>query len=115
MLVYASFSSKESTVLISHSLYTSFNKVDTNNRMLKLNNHRDINLDSGLVSLIIPLEIKQLDFFQSCLALRYEALVMRDEKATAHPELQVACTEWLTFAEHSLENGFYSITNQVKF
>ncbi|KAI3461679.1 hypothetical protein Pfo_018342 [Paulownia fortunei] len=50
---------------------------------------------------------------ESCLALRYEALVMRDQKTTAHPGLQVTCNEWLTFAEHSLENGFSSIANQA--
>ncbi|KAH6765705.1 hypothetical protein C2S52_016688 [Perilla frutescens var. hirtella] len=48
-----------------------------------------------------------------CLALRYEALVMRDERATTHPELQVTRKEWSTFAEHSLENGFHSIANQA--
>ncbi|GFP80572.1 hypothetical protein PHJA_000200600 [Phtheirospermum japonicum] len=50
---------------------------------------------------------------ESCLALRYEALVMREEKSTTHPELRVTCKEWLTFAEHSLENGFNSIANQA--
>ncbi|KAL6532590.1 hypothetical protein OROHE_014012 [Orobanche hederae] len=50
---------------------------------------------------------------ESCLALRYEALVMREEKATTHPGLRVTCNEWLTFAEHSLENGFHSIANQA--
>lgn len=54
-------------------------------------------------------------FWQSCLALRYEALVMRDERATLRPELQVTSNEWLIFAEHSLENGFYSIASQVNF
>ncbi|KAG6403570.1 hypothetical protein SASPL_135795 [Salvia splendens] len=52
---------------------------------------------------------------ESCLALRYEALVLRDEMATIHPELQVTSKEWLTFTEHSLENGFHSIANQVNF
>ncbi|KAL3616214.1 hypothetical protein CASFOL_039604 [Castilleja foliolosa] len=50
---------------------------------------------------------------ESCLALRYEALVMREEKATTHPGLRVTCKEWLTFAEHSLENGFNSIANHA--
>ncbi|KAL8525788.1 hypothetical protein ACS0TY_015141 [Phlomoides rotata] len=50
---------------------------------------------------------------KSCLALRYEALVLRDERATAHTWLQVSSKEWLTFAEHSLENGYYSIANQA--
>lgn len=35
--------------------------------------------------------------------------------ATIHPELQVTSKEWLTFTQHSLENGFHSIANQVNF
>ncbi|KAK6122156.1 hypothetical protein DH2020_044107 [Rehmannia glutinosa] len=50
---------------------------------------------------------------ESCLALRYEALVMREQKTTTHPGLQVTCNEWLTFVEHSLENGFHSIANHA--
>ncbi|KAK4412442.1 protein DOUBLE-STRAND BREAK FORMATION [Sesamum alatum] len=72
-----------------------------------------------------PVEIKLLcaDFLihifaiigdvESCLTLRYEALTLREQKATTYPELQVACKEWLTFAEHSAENGFHSIANQA--
>ncbi|KAG6401373.1 hypothetical protein SASPL_138228 [Salvia splendens] len=52
---------------------------------------------------------------ESCLALRYEALVLRDEMASIHPYLQVTSKEWLTFTEHSLENGYHSIANQVNF
>ncbi|CAA2991837.1 uncharacterized protein LOC111384186 isoform X1 [Olea europaea subsp. europaea] len=50
---------------------------------------------------------------QSCLSLRYEAFVMREQKATTDPRLQVSCTEWLTFAEHLLDHGFYSIANKA--
>ncbi|XP_042015823.1 protein DOUBLE-STRAND BREAK FORMATION-like isoform X2 [Salvia splendens] len=50
---------------------------------------------------------------ESCLALRYEALVLRDEMASIHPYLQVTSKEWLTFTEHSLENGYHSIANQA--
>ncbi|KAK4493033.1 hypothetical protein RD792_018153, partial [Penstemon davidsonii] len=50
---------------------------------------------------------------ESCLALRYEALLMREQNATPHPKLRVSYKEWLNFAEHSLENGFYSIANKV--
>ncbi|XP_022864216.1 uncharacterized protein LOC111384186 isoform X2 [Olea europaea var. sylvestris] len=49
----------------------------------------------------------------SCLSLRYEAFVMREQKATTDPRLQVSCTEWLTFAEHLLDHGFYSIANKA--
>ncbi|OUZ99165.1 hypothetical protein BVC80_9077g107 [Macleaya cordata] len=47
--------------------------------------------------------------FQSCLALKYEALILREQKCLNHESLQVSYEEWLTFAEDSLNNGFYSI------
>ncbi|PIN25438.1 hypothetical protein CDL12_01817 [Handroanthus impetiginosus] len=50
---------------------------------------------------------------ESCLALRYEALVMREHRTATHPGLQVTCGEWLNFAEDSLENEFHSIANQA--
>ncbi|RZC78118.1 hypothetical protein C5167_002283 [Papaver somniferum] len=60
-----------------------------------------------------------LDFFvrafalsgdvESCLALKYEALVIRDQKCVNQEDYQVTYEEWLTFAEDSLKNGFYSI------
>ncbi|KAJ9698771.1 hypothetical protein PVL29_007705 [Vitis rotundifolia] len=60
-----------------------------------------------------------LDFFvrafalagdvESCLALRYEALVLRELKSTSYQWLQVSHIEWLTFAEQALDNGFYSV------
>ncbi|KAL3850571.1 hypothetical protein ACJIZ3_012453 [Penstemon smallii] len=51
--------------------------------------------------------------FESCLALRYEALIMREQNTTPNPKLRVSYKEWLNFAEHSLENGFYSIANKA--
>ncbi|PIA59537.1 hypothetical protein AQUCO_00400436v1 [Aquilegia coerulea] len=60
-----------------------------------------------------------LDFFvrafalvadvESCLALRYEALLLRDRISVNHTWLRVSYEEWLTFARDSLDNGFYSI------
>ncbi|XVF05800.1 hypothetical protein REPUB_Repub05bG0203800 [Reevesia pubescens] len=46
---------------------------------------------------------------ESCLALRYEALVLREHKSQIHQWLQISHLEWLNFAEQSLENGFYVI------
>ncbi|KAL6204354.1 hypothetical protein ACLB2K_021622 [Fragaria x ananassa] len=46
---------------------------------------------------------------ESCLALRYEALVLRDLKSTAQQWLKVPHLEWLNFAQQLLDNGFYSI------
>ncbi|KAG6583341.1 Protein DOUBLE-STRAND BREAK FORMATION, partial [Cucurbita argyrosperma subsp. sororia] len=45
----------------------------------------------------------------SCLALRYEALNFRELKSFNQPRLQVSHAEWLNFAEHSLNTGFFSI------
>ncbi|XP_073146485.1 protein DOUBLE-STRAND BREAK FORMATION [Henckelia pumila] len=50
---------------------------------------------------------------ESCLALRYEALVMREQKTKTHPGLQVSSEEWQTLAEHLIQNGFYSVANKV--
>uniref|UniRef100_A0A7C8Z436 Uncharacterized protein n=2 Tax=Opuntia streptacantha TaxID=393608 RepID=A0A7C8Z436_OPUST len=64
-----------------------------------------------------------LDFFvrafaivsdvESCLVLRYEALVMRDSKSISYLDLRVSCTEWLKFAQDAFDNGFYSITSKA--
>lgn len=48
------------------------------------------------------------------MALRYEALVLRDLKSTSCEWLQVSHLEWLTLAEQLLENGFYAIAGKVK-
>ncbi|KAJ8559451.1 hypothetical protein K7X08_003509 [Anisodus acutangulus] len=50
---------------------------------------------------------------ESCLALRYEALFMREQKATSDQWLLVSYSEWLTFAEHSLESGYCSIAKKA--
>ncbi|CAK9174212.1 unnamed protein product [Ilex paraguariensis] len=50
---------------------------------------------------------------ESCLALRYEALVLRELKATSDRRLQVSYREWLTFAEHLLDNEFYAIARKA--
>ncbi|RAL42329.1 unnamed protein product [Cuscuta campestris] len=50
---------------------------------------------------------------ESCLALRYEALLLRERKAPTDQNLRVSCIEWLTFAEHSFQNGFCSIARMA--
>ncbi|GJN13990.1 hypothetical protein PR202_gb00758 [Eleusine coracana subsp. coracana] len=50
---------------------------------------------------------------ESCLAMRYEALVLRDAKYSNHLQLQVSREEWLTFAKDSLDNGFYAIASKA--
>ncbi|XP_020524654.1 uncharacterized protein LOC18437156 isoform X2 [Amborella trichopoda] len=44
---------------------------------------------------------------ENSLALKYEALVLRDHVFVNSPHLQVSYDEWLKFAEDSLNNGFY--------
>lgn len=46
---------------------------------------------------------------ESCLALRYEALLLRDLKSTTHQWLKVPHLEWQNFAHQSLDSGFYAI------
>ncbi|CAH9078569.1 unnamed protein product [Cuscuta europaea] len=50
---------------------------------------------------------------ESCLALRYEALLMRERKAPSDQRLRVSCVEWFAFAEHSFQNGFCSIARMA--
>ncbi|KAL3518018.1 hypothetical protein ACH5RR_020607 [Cinchona calisaya] len=50
---------------------------------------------------------------ESCLALRYEAFLMRDEKASSDARLEVSHREWFVFAEQSFDNGFYSIAGKA--
>ncbi|XP_059626428.1 protein DOUBLE-STRAND BREAK FORMATION [Cornus florida] len=68
-------------------------------------------------------KLQILDFFvrafalagdvESCLALRYEALTLRELKSATNQWLQVSYREWMTFAEHSLDNGYYSIARKA--
>ncbi|XP_039687247.1 protein DOUBLE-STRAND BREAK FORMATION isoform X2 [Medicago truncatula] len=61
-----------------------------------------------------------LDFFvrafalvgdlESCLALRYEALVMRELKSATIQLLQVSPLEWLNFVEDAVKNGFHEVS-----
>ncbi|XP_034221553.1 protein DOUBLE-STRAND BREAK FORMATION-like isoform X2 [Prunus dulcis] len=50
---------------------------------------------------------------ESCLALRYEALLLRDLKSATNPWLQVPYTEWLNFAHQSKDSGFYSVAGRA--
>ncbi|CAJ1960471.1 unnamed protein product [Sphenostylis stenocarpa] len=46
---------------------------------------------------------------QSCLALRYEALVMRELKSSSCQWLRVLPVEWLRFVEDAMRNGFHAV------
>ncbi|KAI3678540.1 hypothetical protein L6452_37836 [Arctium lappa] len=50
---------------------------------------------------------------ESCLALRYEGLVLRELKSVTDHWLHVSYREWFTFAEHALENKFYAIARKA--
>lgn len=50
---------------------------------------------------------------KSCLALRYEALVMRELKSASFQQLQVSPVEWLNFVEDAVHNGFHSVAVKV--
>ncbi|XP_037433796.1 protein DOUBLE-STRAND BREAK FORMATION-like isoform X2 [Triticum dicoccoides] len=50
---------------------------------------------------------------ESCLAMRYEALVLREAKYSDDLDLHVFHEEWLTFAQDSLDNGFYTIASKA--
>ncbi|PKA55333.1 hypothetical protein AXF42_Ash003971 [Apostasia shenzhenica] len=46
---------------------------------------------------------------ESCLALRYEALVLRETKYHNRIDFRVSHEEWCTFAKDSFDSGYYSI------
>ncbi|MED6125445.1 hypothetical protein PIB30_068662 [Stylosanthes scabra] len=50
---------------------------------------------------------------ESCLALRYEALVMREIKSSNYQWLRVSPLEWLRFVEDALNNGFHSVAEKA--
>ncbi|XP_052117247.1 protein DOUBLE-STRAND BREAK FORMATION [Arachis duranensis] len=50
---------------------------------------------------------------ESCLALRYEALVMRETKSSKYQWLRVTPLEWLRFVEDALNNGFHSVAEKA--
>ncbi|KAL8225123.1 hypothetical protein R6Q57_017680 [Mikania cordata] len=50
---------------------------------------------------------------ESCLALRYEALVLRELNSVVDQQLLVSYREWLMFAEHAMENRFYAIARKA--
>ncbi|XP_006417849.2 uncharacterized protein LOC18994166 isoform X1 [Eutrema salsugineum] len=50
---------------------------------------------------------------ESCLAMRYEALNLRDLKSPSCLWLRVSHSEWTEFAVQSMENGFLSIAGKA--
>ncbi|GAA0164817.1 hypothetical protein LIER_20365 [Lithospermum erythrorhizon] len=54
-----------------------------------------------------------IDDVESCLALRYEALIMREKEAIKDAELDVSNVEWMQFALQALDNGFHNIARKT--
>ncbi|XP_057431000.1 protein DOUBLE-STRAND BREAK FORMATION isoform X2 [Lotus japonicus] len=50
---------------------------------------------------------------QSCLALRYEGLVLREIKSASCQWLQVSPVEWLHFVEDAVHNGFHAVAEKA--
>ncbi|XP_047333535.1 protein DOUBLE-STRAND BREAK FORMATION [Impatiens glandulifera] len=50
---------------------------------------------------------------KSCLAMRYEGLILRGLVSSSNCSLQVSQKEWVTFAEHSMKNGFYKVAKKA--
>jgi len=50
---------------------------------------------------------------QSCLAMRYEALLLRHAKFSDNHHLKVSREEWSTFAKDALHDGFYNIASKA--
>ncbi|KAF8018769.1 hypothetical protein BT93_H3619 [Corymbia citriodora subsp. variegata] len=75
-------------------------------------------LDKNVVRVLSVLEFLVRAFavigdFESCLALRYEALVFRENKSGVHQWLRVGHTEWGNFAKDALESGFYPVATKA--
>ncbi|XP_030537520.1 protein DOUBLE-STRAND BREAK FORMATION isoform X2 [Rhodamnia argentea] len=75
-------------------------------------------VDENVVHVLSVLEFLVRAFavigdFESCLALRYEALVFRKNKSGVHQWLQVGHIEWENFAKDALDNGFYPIATKA--
>ncbi|XP_061351051.1 protein DOUBLE-STRAND BREAK FORMATION [Gastrolobium bilobum] len=50
---------------------------------------------------------------ESCLALRYEALLMRELKSASCKWLQVSPVEWLNFVEDAVHNGSHAVAKKA--
>ena len=50
---------------------------------------------------------------ESCLALKYEGLLLWEIKSSIWQDLRVSHTKWLSFAEQLIDNGFYSTAREA--
>ncbi|KAG9160515.1 hypothetical protein Leryth_023334, partial [Lithospermum erythrorhizon] len=74
---------------------------------------REISFVKSFSSLNFARVFALIDDVESCLALRYEALIMREKEAIKDAELDVSNVEWMQFAGQALDNGFHNIARKT--
>ncbi|KAL5069460.1 hypothetical protein RYX36_020347 [Vicia faba] len=93
--------------------------IETRSSLKQLLKSESLSIIHSIAAESIHDKLVVLDFFvhafalvgdlESCVALRYEALVMRDLKSASFQLLQVSPLEWLNFVEDAANNGFHSV------
>ncbi|XP_027336920.1 uncharacterized protein LOC113850550 [Abrus precatorius] len=93
--------------------------VEVRSSLTQLLRSNYLSVIRSVVKKTIHDKLLALDFFvrafalvgdiQSCLALRYEALVMREVKSASCQWLRVSPVEWLHFVEDAMHNGFHAV------
>ncbi|KAL3752471.1 hypothetical protein ACJRO7_013169 [Eucalyptus globulus] len=108
------------TLLVSKDVESAVQVRSSLERFLRFETLRVLReiVDESVVRVLSVLEFLVRAFavigdFESCLALRYEALVFRENKSGVHQWLQVGHTEWENFAKDALDNGFYPIATKA--
>ncbi|KAJ8499354.1 hypothetical protein OPV22_009906 [Ensete ventricosum] len=96
--------------------------LETRSALRQLFRSEALSVMGGISSMTVDRKLSTVQFFvwafalvgdvESCLALKYEALVLRESKHLKIHGLEVSFEEWLTFAKDSLDNGFYPIAIQ---
>ncbi|GAV74412.1 hypothetical protein CFOL_v3_17892 [Cephalotus follicularis] len=108
------------TVLVSKDVKSS---IEVRSNLRELLRSESLSVIRQISQKTVELKLSILEFFvrafaligdiERCLALRYEALLLRELKSTTYQWLQVSYLEWLTFAEQSTDNGFNAIAGQA--
>ncbi|CAL9074945.1 unnamed protein product [Musa textilis] len=96
--------------------------LETRSALRQLFRSEALSVMGGISGMTVDRKLITVQFFvwafalvgdvESCLALKYEALVLRESKHLKIHGLEVSYEEWLTFAKDSLDNGFYPIAVQ---
>ncbi|CAL9083337.1 unnamed protein product [Musa acuminata var. zebrina] len=96
--------------------------LETRSALRQLFRSEALSVMGGISGMTVDRKLSTVQFFvwafalvgdvESCLALKYEALVLRESKHLRIHGLEVSYEEWLTFAKDSLDNGFYPVAIQ---